>query len=590
MTAVLGVSIAFYVWFAIDIFKKDKSAYIYENSYSHTENMAGQTSLYLRDVGNRLQLLTTAFGRTRDKSTLRSLLEKSQDFIDFSVFRRGDQVISICNKENPENEEICSDPLDKYLLDIREQKNQVYIKSVGDLGVVPRFIFSLKNQDEIYIIRVNMGELNKILDQNNLYNSYLINKSGSIFYHKDLKLALSESGIPQKKEVLKSISGGINKGTLESVNEKQASILMSYSEVPGFEKFIISEISKEKAFSAARYLINKSFYFALLVLALALILGIFFARSVTAHINKLFMATQSIAKRDFNTRVMVKSKDEVGVLADSFNFMSSEILRYMDEMEEKARLENEMKVASLVQTAFFPKSEIQTANISISAFYTPATECGGDWWGHIENGNKTILILADATGHGVPAALLTATINSSASMIENFAKKDPSLLNSPEAILNLMNHSVCSVGADIMLTCFVGIIDGSTRVMTYANASHNPPLLLKDKDGEITKNDFIPLTKALGPRLGHDQAANFTNERVELSDNDLLVLYTDGLTECENTEGKQWGKRRFLQALAKNSKETPQKIKDNIIMEMNNFIGEVPNEDDITLIVSKLHL
>ena len=140
------------------------------------------------------------------------------------------------------------------------------------------------------------------------------------------------------------------------------------------------------------------------------------------HLNTLFTATQRIAEGNFETKVEIPSSDEIGALSDSFNFMSDEITRFMGEMKEKARLENEVKVAQLVQSSFFPNDDITIGPVDISAFYQPASECGGDWWGYVEDENVLVLIIADATGHGVPAALLTATANCSINTIKLFSK------------------------------------------------------------------------------------------------------------------------------------------------------------------------
>jgi len=586
LVTILGISISFYVWFAIDIFKKDKAAYIYENGLMYTENLSSQTSLYLKDVGNRLNLLIAAYARMDQSNTLEKLIEKNDDFIDLQIFKNKKNILSMCNTRVRETEEICHRPLSPYISEISAGKDQVFLKNMGAMGEIPHFIFSIKELEGIFILRVNTSQLGKILDQNNLYKSYALNQSGSVFYGPESETAID------KKQWAGFIASKVDKGTFESKNLNDQSVLVSYSKVPGFNKYIISEISQAAAFSAAQYLIDKSFYFALLVLSLALITGVFFSRNVTGNINQLYLATKRLSKRDFTSKVLIDSHDEVGVLADSFNMMSEEIVMYMSEMKEKSRLENEMKVASLVQTAFFPKSEIELKHVSIAAYYTPATECGGDWWGHIEHQDKTILILADATGHGVPAALLTATINSAASILEKWSKQDASILSRPENILSLLNHAVCSVGANIMLTCFVGIIDINARTLSYANASHNPPLLLKNKKGgqPLGKDDFMPLTKALGPRLGHDSIAVFNSDQVFLDNNDLLILYTDGLVECANQEGKAWGKRRFLQSLIKNHGETTVKMRDNVIMELNDYKKNVPNGDDITLIITKLNI
>src|SRR5690606_11851732 len=118
-----------------------------------------------------------------------------------------------------------------------------------------------------------------------------------------------------------------------------------------------------------------------------------------------------IAQGNFDKRVKVKGHDEVGALSDSVNDMADKIVLYMEEMKEKARLENEVAVAQLVQSSFFPRSSLTSPDLQVFGHFEPASECGGDWWGIADHGDWRIFFIADATGHGVPAALLTATIN-----------------------------------------------------------------------------------------------------------------------------------------------------------------------------------
>jgi sigma-B regulation protein RsbU (phosphoserine phosphatase) len=265
--------------------------------------------------------------------------------------------------------------------------------------------------------------------------------------------------------------------------------------------------------------------------------------------------------------------------------MSEKILVYIQEMKEKSRLENELAVAKLVQDSFFPPNKVKIQKLSLASFYTPATECGGDWWGHIEAEDKTIVIIADATGHGVPAAFLTATVHSCVQTLEQVSKTHPDILSTPEKILTFMNETVTRIGKDILLTGFVMIFDQKTGNLTYSNASHLDPLVLRvPHDRAATKQDLIPLMEGKGPRLGHEKTPSFKPGNFQLEKNDVFVLWTDGLTEAENPEGKQWGQRNFLKAFLSSETTEVTKIRENIINQLISFNKEHPFEDDVTLI------
>ncbi|MBT5094870.1 MAG: SpoIIE family protein phosphatase, partial [Halobacteriovoraceae bacterium] len=241
----------------------------------------------------------------------------------------------------------------------------------------------------------------------------------------------------------------------------------------------------------------------------------------------------------------------------------------------------------LVQNAFFPDNDITLAGMDIAAFYTPASECGGDWWGHLSLGDKTAIFIADATGHGVPAALLTATANSSVSIIGQLAEHHPELLESPAKMMSLINQAVCNVGNQILMTFFIAVFDKNTNQIIYSNASHNPPLKVEPIEGTYEKRSFRPLLGENGPHLGKDPKANYKDETVEFKGDHSLIMFTDGIIECANSEKKQWGERRFLKSLLSHMADSPAKLRDSVVKEAYEFYGGEAPDDDITLLVIK---
>jgi sigma-B regulation protein RsbU (phosphoserine phosphatase) len=149
--------------------------------------------------------------------------------------------------------------------------------------------------------------------------------------------------------------------------------------------------------------------------------------------------TQELASGNFSKRVKLKGSDEVGALSDSINDMANKIVVFMEEMKEKARLENEVAVAQLVQASFFPES---TQLPDITGHMEPASECGGDWWGYFDHGDWRVVFIADATGHGVPAALLTATMNCCKTSLGYILESKPDIVKQPDEILRFKSSCV----------------------------------------------------------------------------------------------------------------------------------------------------
>src|SRR5690606_10878260 len=156
-----------------------------------------------------------------------------------------------------------------------------------------------------------------------------------------------------------------------------------------------------------------------------IIIGVFASNTLTSAIRNLAEATSKVMDGDFSVRVEPKSGDEIGALAQSFNKMTEEVSRLMEKTAENARMEAELKTAHTVQATLFPQNEAHLGPIAIYGKSEPASECGGDWWHCSHIGNKVYGWIGDATGHGVPAALLTSAARAVASVIEGIPGISP---------------------------------------------------------------------------------------------------------------------------------------------------------------------
>jgi sigma-B regulation protein RsbU (phosphoserine phosphatase) len=268
--------------------------------------------------------------------------------------------------------------------------------------------------------------------------------------------------------------------------------------------------------------------------------------------------------------------------------MADKIVVYMQEMKEKARLENEVQVAQLVQSSFFPASSESDNVLSTHGHFEPATECGGDWWGYFDQGDWRVFFIADATGHGVPAALLTATINCCKSSLSFITETRPEVLGQPNEILRYMNQAVCGAGKEIQVTCFVASFNKKTRELIFANSSQTPPILFNGNKADLTKDDFRPLIEANGPRLGQKLDSKFESHSLKLLTHDTLFFYTDGLTEAENVEGSAFGQRRLIKSLTQHGGGSPLSIIEGVMGDFKVFTSERPLNDDLTAVSMKV--
>ncbi|MGK5092002.1 SpoIIE family protein phosphatase [Deltaproteobacteria bacterium TL4] len=253
-------------------------------------------------------------------------------------------------------------------------------------------------------------------------------------------------------------------------------------------------------------------------------------------------------------------------------------------LADNVRREQELKTAAAIQKALLPKRLPQIRNMDIASRFTSASETGGDWYGFITKIQNTLaLLIGDVTGHGTPAALVTATASATCLVLENLYAHQPCLKDlSPSIILKHLNEAVFESGSpNYLMTFFAGCLDLKTGTMRYANASHNFPLL-------IQKDDKVKRLLNKGSRLGHFQDSAYQEKEVQLEQGDLLFFYTDGLTENESPDGEQWGERQLIQYLKQNKKQTSQKIVDGLMEKVVEFNGGTPLNDDVTMTVCRI--
>jgi sigma-B regulation protein RsbU (phosphoserine phosphatase) len=447
--------------------------------------------------------------------------------------------------------------------------------------------FSLKGTDLLHHGEPVGDLLRNHLEEETVYTTKIVVPYQNQFFQWS-ENKLSELSPEEQKIFNEIFTKSLNQAVKETtLNDEKVLYAYDYDPVQNFA--FVAILPQAKAFEATTYLIQKSVSYGLLILGIAMILSVLLARPLTAQLERLFAMTQEIAKGNFQNRVDIKGHDEVGALSDSVNDMADKIVIFMEEMKEKARLENEVQVAQLVQSSFFPQNTHLDGSLAIEGHFEPATECGGDWWGFSHHGDWCVFFIADATGHGVPAALLTATINCCKSSLNFILETRPTLIEEPHEILRFMNQAVCGAGKEIQVTCFVASFNKKTKRFVFANSSQTPPLLFPGSKGDLlAKDDFRPLIEANGPRLGQRPDAVYEFHALELETHDTIFFYTDGLTEAENTEGTRYGERRLIKSLSQRGLGSPVEIIEGVMSDFKSFTENKSLNDDLTAVTLKV--
>nr|BFD68155.1 hypothetical protein HAGR004_31770 [Bdellovibrio sp. HAGR004] len=358
--------------------------------------------------------------------------------------------------------------------------------------------------------------------------------------------------------------------------------LVSYSYLPQIQTYMFQAFDKAQIYSVLKQTMNKTLMASALIIALGLIATFVSVDSLTQSISVLAGGMSLFASTGQSKPIHLKSSDEVGRMAKVFNSMLEKIQGLLRQTEEKARMEAELETAKEVQTTLLPKSKADTDRYTLKGFYQPATECGGDLWFHFNDGEKLFVFIGDATGHGVPAALITSAARSvlSLSMAEN--------IWDPAKVLSMMNQVLCDLAkGEKMMTAFAALYDQTNHTLTYSNASHDFPLIcpLPAEGKKLKKNDLVFLTDANSKRLGETKESVFSTVTVPLQPGSAFFAYTDGLIDAVNKEGTAYGERAVIKtAVDSTNRGAARSLHDIMQKQIVEHIEAQEQPDDITFI------
>jgi len=241
---------------------------------------------------------------------------------------------------------------------------------------------------------------------------------------------------------------------------------------------------------------------------------------------------------------------------------------------ERAR-EAEMASAAAIQRAMLPALQADDAagEFDIAARMIPAREVGGDLYDIVPlDANRVVITVGDVCGKGIPASLFMAVSQTVMRLVVRSGDDLKAEIEAANALLVANNRE------EMFTTLFCAVLDKSSGAMTYCNCGHNPPLLLR-----AGEDAFEPL-RACGPPLGMFEAAKHTPRSVVLAPGDMLVLYTDGVTEAEDLQFAQFGAQRLEQALLAARARPAQEVIEQVVTGVTTFAGRAPQSDDITCV------
>ena len=325
-------------------------------------------------------------------------------------------------------------------------------------------------------------------------------------------------------------------------------------------------------------------FFVLLAVVIVWLVSRYSIKRAAKPLKQLASSADEVAKGNFEVPLPdIKHRDEIGNLRDAMEDMQHSLARYVSELQEttasKAAIEQELKTAHDIQMAMLPKifpPFPERDDIDIYGQLTPAKDVGGDLFDFFILDEKLYFCIGDVSGKGVPASLVMAMTRS---LFRNVSLH----VSEPNVIVGALNAAVADGNeSNMFVTVFLGVLDLQTGVFQYCNAGHNSPLLIGEGVETLACDANVP--------IGVIDDWSYSRQEIQLEKQTIIFLYTDGLSEAEDSMHGQFGEERINRVAKAQAAEgiiEPAALVSAMNDEVHRFVDEAEQSDDLTMLAIK---
>lgn len=340
-------------------------------------------------------------------------------------------------------------------------------------------------------------------------------------------------------------------------------------------------IFSQKADWDQPWLINGFYAIAiafLLVELIALAIGISITRTMTRAVHYLYESTQRVQTGDFSYRIPVTGNDQLANLGQSYNMMAENLDRLLKVAKEKERLQADLDIAKEVQEQLYPRTVPQVEGLQITALLNPAKSVSGDYYDYQKiNTHHCAIALGDVAGKGISAALLMANIQSALRAQLRTAQEQNCDIDTAAIVSQLNKHLAANTTTEKYATFYFSVYDERTGELTSTNAGHLPPILLRGN--EVIRLDVNGMVVGVFP------FAKYDSSRITLEKGDLLLIYSDGITEPENEYDEMFGEERLIETVRRAAHKPNDEILREVFAAVNQWTFAPDSADDMTMMI-----
>ena len=331
-----------------------------------------------------------------------------------------------------------------------------------------------------------------------------------------------------------------------------------------------------------------------LIELVAMVVGVRLTRSITLAVDDLYLGTQRVNQGDLAHQIPVRHHDQLAALEESFNTMTASLQKLLEEQRETQKLEDDLAIAHEVQAQLFPQRASQVEGMEIYGHCVPARVVSGDYYDFLALGPEQVgIALGDVSGKGISAALLMANIGAAVRAYQHTvpvtavhsaptAALAPEAQISPAELMERLNNQLhASTPVEKYATLFYAFYDGRQRTLRYTNAGHLPPAI-------IGPHGVRHLTRG-GTVVGMFPDLDYEEGCVTLLPGDLLVAWSDGISEPENEYGEEFGETRLVELVRSHAAAPLAEIVEVVLHEVNAWHGaDQEPPDDMTLVLARV--
>ena len=313
----------------------------------------------------------------------------------------------------------------------------------------------------------------------------------------------------------------------------------------------------------------------------ALVMGLALARSITGAVHELFVGTARVQQGDFAHRIRVGTQDQLGDLAASFNSMTASVQDLLQQVGEKQRLEEELRIARQVQMSLLPADTLAMPGLDAAGACVPAREVGGDYYDFIRLDERRLgILVADVSGKGTAAAFYMAELKGLLLSLSRTCE-------SPRDLLIEVNRLMAgSIESGRFITLLYAVVDTAHGTLTCARAGHQPLVhVAAGGTAQVVAPDGL-----IAGLPGFEQhfEALIEEETRPLGAGDLVAVYTDGITEATTAGDEQFGEQRLLRILEQQHGAHSREVRDRVLDGVRSFAGAADQHDDMTIVVLRV--